>query len=166
MMDQAQVWLLAVSAAAAIAIIFLILIITLFVKLGKMKKRYAALMNGERNVNMEELLIGIQAKLNELGEQGGNTVRQIADMKQTMQMMQTMQSKIGIHRYNAFGEAGGADLSFTLAMLNELADGVVLTGIYGRDQTYIYAKPIQKGASTYTLSPEEKEAITRTLQQG
>ncbi|WP_235857602.1 DUF4446 family protein [Paenibacillus albiflavus] len=144
-----------------VAILF-ILVIVLFVKLSRVKKAYKALLNGPSEVNIEELLIGIQARLNEQGDFGKQMDREIQQIQTTMK---TMKSKVYIHRYSAFGEMGNNDLSFSIAILDDMADGVVLTSIYGRDQNYIYAKPIQKGVSTYTLSPEEKEAIAHTLQQ-
>ena len=70
--------------------------------------------------------------------------------------------KIGIVRYNAFKDTG-SDLSFTLALLDKYNNGVVLNGIYARDSSNIYAKPIENGASKYVLSDEEKEAINRAI---
>ena len=70
--------------------------------------------------------------------------------------------KVGIYRYNAYKDTG-SDLSFTLAMLDEKNNGVVLNGIYSRDMSNIYAKPIVNGQSKYTLSVEEKEAILKAI---
>ena len=72
-------------------------------------------------------------------------------------------SKIGIIRYSAFKDTG-SDLSFTLALLNKHNDGVVLNGIYSREMSNIYAKPIKNAESTYTLSNEEKQAIQKALE--
>lgn len=66
-------------------------------------------------------------------------------------------------RYNAF-EKTGSDLSFSLALLDDSADGLVLTGIFGREDTRVYAKPVLKGQSRYTLSEEEIEAIKTAMQ--
>ena len=68
--------------------------------------------------------------------------------------------KIGIVRYSAFKDTG-SDLSFAVAMLDEKNDGVVFNGIYSREMSNIYAKPVKNGVSEYTLSEEEKEAIRR-----
>lgn len=70
--------------------------------------------------------------------------------------------KIGIVRYNAFKDTG-SDLSFTLALLNDNNDGVVLNGIYSREMSNIYAKPVQEGKSKYTISQEEKQAIDQAI---
>ena len=51
--------------------------------------------------------------------------------------------KIGIVRYNAFKDTG-SDLSFTLALLDEKNNGVVLNGIYSREMSNIYAKPVKE----------------------
>ena len=49
-------------------------------------------------------------------------------------------------------------------MLDENNDGVVFNGIYSREMSNIYAKPVKKGVSEYTLSEEEKEAIRRAIE--
>ena len=71
--------------------------------------------------------------------------------------------KVGMVRYSAFKDTG-SDLSFEVAMLDENNDGVVFNGIYSREMSNIYAKPVKKGVSEYTLSEEEKEAIRRAIE--
>lgn len=71
--------------------------------------------------------------------------------------------KVGIVRYSAFKDTG-SDLSFAVAMLDEKNDGVVFNGIYSREMSNIYAKPVKNGGSEYTLSEEEKEAIRRAIE--
>ena len=70
--------------------------------------------------------------------------------------------KVGIVRYNAFKDTG-SDLSFALALLDENNDGVVLNGIYSREMSNIYAKPVEKGNSKYTVSEEERKAIQKAI---
>ncbi|HOK00733.1 MAG TPA: DUF4446 family protein [Candidatus Pacearchaeota archaeon] len=72
--------------------------------------------------------------------------------------------KIGILRFNPF-ESIGSNQSFTIALLNEKNDGVVITSIYARDENRVYAKPIKDGKSEYTLSEEEKEAIEKAINE-
>ena len=54
-------------------------------------------------------------------------------------------------------------MSFTVALLDEKNDGIVFNGIYSREMSNIYAKPVKKGNSSYTLSAEEAEAIRRAI---
>lgn len=70
--------------------------------------------------------------------------------------------KIGAIRYNAFGGNNG-NLSFAAAVLDETDTGFVINGVYTRQQTTTYLKPIQNGTSQFELSDEEMEAI-RTAQ--
>lgn len=70
--------------------------------------------------------------------------------------------RVGLVRFDAFDDMGGA-LSFAVALLDADATGVVLSSINGRNETRIYAKPVERGASRINLSTEEEEAIRRAL---
>lgn len=73
--------------------------------------------------------------------------------------------KIGLVRFNPFEETGG-DQSFTLALLDGDNHGVVISSLYRREGTRIYAKPVEKGKGTkYELSFEEKEAIKKAVKK-
>jgi hypothetical protein len=71
--------------------------------------------------------------------------------------------KCNIIRYNAFSDTG-SDLSYSIAMLDNFNDGFIITGIYGRNESYSYAKPISKGTTQYPLSVEEELVLNRSLQ--
>jgi hypothetical protein len=43
-------------------------------------------------------------------------------------------------------------------------NGLVITGLYNREQSFTYAKPIENGQSKYKLSPEELIAIQKTIE--
>jgi uncharacterized protein DUF4446 len=65
---------------------------------------------------------------------------------------------IGIVRYDALHEMSG-QMSFSLALLNSVGDGVVVSSINGRAETRTYAKTVKSGAGVQELSPEENAAI-------
>lgn len=69
---------------------------------------------------------------------------------------------VGLVRFDAFEDMGGK-LSFSIALLDADGNGVVLTSINGRNETRIYAKPVERGASRIQLAEEEVEAIRRAL---
>ena len=50
-------------------------------------------------------------------------------------------------------------------MLNASDSGIVLSGIYGREESRVYAKPLIKGESTYMLTREEKQAVDKATQK-
>jgi hypothetical protein len=66
---------------------------------------------------------------------------------------------LAVVRYDAFGDMGG-HLSWSLALLDDAGNGVVLTSIHGRSDARTYAKNISAWSSQQQLSPEEEEAIT------
>ena len=66
---------------------------------------------------------------------------------------------LAVVRYDAFGDMGG-HLSWSLALLDDEGDGVLVTAIHGRADTRTYAKNVQNWTSTQQLSPEESEAVT------
>jgi hypothetical protein len=65
---------------------------------------------------------------------------------------------LAVVRYDAFGDMGG-HLSWSLALLDDAGDGVVLTSIHGRSDSRTYAKNIASWTCEQQLSPEEDEAI-------
>jgi len=66
---------------------------------------------------------------------------------------------LAVVRYDAFGDMGG-HLSWSLALLDDAGNGVVLTSIHGRSDARTYAKNVTAWSSQQQLSPEEEEAIT------
>lgn len=66
---------------------------------------------------------------------------------------------LAVVRYDAFGDMGG-HLSWSLALLDEAGNGVVMTSIHGRSEARSYAKSITSWKCEQQLSPEEEEAIS------
>ncbi|GJM68407.1 hypothetical protein HMSSN036_06230 [Paenibacillus macerans] len=142
--------------------VFIILLVWLFVwnliqgsKLRKMRKKYDLMMKGTGVEDLESLLIDLKMQQDKIEDVQEIQARQLDELQR---LMPKQKAKIGIKRYNAFGERGN-DLSFSIAFINEEQDGVVLTGLYNRDGSYVYAKSLSKGESTHALSTEEREAI-------
>jgi len=65
---------------------------------------------------------------------------------------------LAVVRYDAFTDSGGK-LSWSLALLDDDGDGVVLTSIHGRTDARTYAKSIAAWRCEQALSPEEQDAI-------
>ena len=66
---------------------------------------------------------------------------------------------LAVVRYDAFGDMGG-HLSWSLALLDDSGNGVVLTSIHGRSDARTYAKSIASWTCEQQLSPEEEDALT------
>ena len=65
---------------------------------------------------------------------------------------------LSVVRYDAFGDMGG-HLSWSLALVDDVGTGVVLTSIHGRSDARTYAKGVTEWSCDQQLSPEEEEAI-------
>ncbi len=65
---------------------------------------------------------------------------------------------LGVMRYNAFNGVGGAQ-SFSMALVDERGHGVIMTGLHGRDDVRVYAKPLENWKSPHSLSAEEQEVL-------
>ena len=66
--------------------------------------------------------------------------------------------KTGLVKYNAFREMSG-QLSYSLALLDQNNDGVLITSMYSREGCYSHAKEVKGGKSSINLSEEEEEAL-------
>ena len=141
-------------------ILLLILYVVSVANLSKLRKSYLKFMNklGNGN-NIEEMMKEYIKKVDTVQAKNEEI---ISFCKVLDENLKKCTQKVGIVRYNAFKDTG-SDLSFSLAILDDYNNGVVLNGIYARDSSNIYAKPVENGVSKYVLSNEEKEAINRAI---
>lgn len=71
--------------------------------------------------------------------------------------------RLGFRRYNPFTDTGG-DQSFSLALLDDLGDGIVVSSLHSRENTRLYAKNVEDGKVVgQALSDEEQEVIKQAL---
>lgn len=136
-------------------IINCIMLIANIKKTNKIKVKYNRFMNGLSDRNIEELLETCLSNTNSVSAKNREIEHKINDIER--QLIQCVQ-KVGIVRFNAFDNVG-SDLSFSIALLDNNDTGVVVSGIYSRDSSSTYAKPVSGAKSKYTLSAEEIQAI-------
>lgn len=158
-----------VLAVGAIAVLEGLLLVVLLIwvaavasKLRKIKTAHTKMI-GETGVHgLEDVLHAVHDHLTSLDRKQQEHEE---TLRQQERRLTAMKGRVSVHRFNAFAETG-SDLSFSVAIVNDEQDGVVITGLHGREQTFLYAKPIDKGQSAYMLTPEEKIAISQALQKG
>ncbi len=94
------------------------------------------------------------------------------ELHRTRQELQDLQSRHGklheqvqgclqtvkLTRYDAFDAMGG-EMSYSILLADAKKNGVILTSIYGRDESRCYAKNVQGGKSAYPLAEEEKNLL-------
>lgn len=142
-----------------IVVLLFIIVISLIRSINKLEKKYRRIMRGVNNKNLEEL---INSKLEEIDvamEQSKDALNKCEVIKEEMK---GCVNKIAIMRYKAFPDVG-SDLSFSIAILDSYNDGVLLTGIYSRQDSTTYAKPVDKGISRYELSEEESYVLNEAI---
>ena len=141
---------------SAIIIILLIGFLAVLISNIKLNNRYKKFMNKLGNgKDLEEDLENFMYKVDRVERQNAEITNFCKNLDECIQ-------KIGIVRYSAFKDTG-SDLSFAVALLDEKNNGIVFNGIYSREMSNIYAKPVEKGNSKYTLSDEEVEAIDKAV---
>ena len=142
-----------------LVIIQFIMLLIAFRSLSKVEKKFRRIMRGVNNKNLEELINSRLDKIDEIKEASEEILNANESLKT---QLEKCTQKVSVIRYKAFEDVG-SDLSFSVALLDGENNGVILTGIYGRDYSTTYAKPIDKGISRYDLSEEELHVLNAAM---
>ncbi len=146
--------------AAALSGLCLLLIIIEHVRLNGMIKKYRLLIKGLSEKNVEDLMISYSEEMDEVKKIiDGKIENRIADLEGRMP---TCLRNIGLVTYNALENIGN-NMSFSIAAVDDKKNGFVLTGIYTRENSYMYLKELLDGISKKELSREEKEALSKAM---
>ena len=141
-------------AAAAVAVVALLLVLVV----GRRVHRMRRALRGRP--------VAARADHTNRTEEPETLALQMAGLREETLALQDAVARavqlVGIVRFDAFEDLGGM-LSFAVALLDREGSGVVLSSINGRNETRIYAKPVENGGSRINLSGEEEEAIRRAL---
>jgi hypothetical protein len=141
----------------SVNLLILLALISLWVKLSRTRKLMNKLFAGANKENLEGQLNRLLVQMEEWKKQQND---QQFLINRLSQRVAAQCGNLSITRYNAFGDTG-SDLSFSLALLDDEHNGVVITSIFGREESRLYAKPIQTGKSLYNLSEEEHAVVKK-----
>lgn len=158
---ESHLWII---LAVLLVFLLIILIWNIFIqrKLGKLIKSIKVLFSGKDASSLENIIL--------------NHSKGIQSLDKDIQELYNISNKIhnlafrGIHklavvRFNPFGDIGG-DQSSSIAMLNGKNNGLVISSLYSREGTRVYAKSIVNGISEkHPLTQEEKNAIEIAMKQ-
>ena len=142
----------------------IILIYILFAVIGvlaifliRLELRIRKLFAGKDAKSLEDIIGQINQRQHELERFRTETEAYLADVEK--RLTRSIQGVKTI-RFNPFkGTGDGGDQSFAAAFVNESGDGIVLSSLYARERTAVFAKPIENNTSHYALSSEEKEVL-------
>ena len=143
---------------ALIVLNILLLMMTIYtsLRLKKFQARHIDFMKKLGNGNNIEEMIRKYIQATDYVNQENAIIK--SNIKNIEHEMKNSIQKIGIVRYNAFDDVG-SNLSFAVALLDGKNTGIVINGIYARETSSVYAKPVKNGVSEYLLSKEEEKAL-------
>jgi len=146
---------LALGLLALVVLIILLVSLVQSVRLGRALRAYRRLVGGGPGGSLGEVLEGHVTEVERVG-------RRLDELQASLDGLQLRTpgslQHVGMVRFNPFDDTG-SDQSFAIALLDGRHDGVVISSLHGRTNTRLFAKPVEDGASTHTLSTEEAEAI-------
>lgn len=149
--DQNTIFLIAVASLTLAALVTVWLIV--------LEVRMRRLFRGTRAKDLEEVLKDIQKELGSLNGKETEIDREIENIEKRLK--RTVQN-VGLVRFNPYSGSGG-NQSFALAILDQEKNGFVITNLYNRESSRIYAKPVVGAESEHQMSEEEKQAIAKAL---
>jgi Protein of unknown function (DUF4446) len=144
--------------AGAVALLSLLLCVVLMVRVRRLRADQKLVL-GDGKQDLVAHAAGLARVVEEMNAtleaETGRTADRLAAAEDRLA---ATVSKSAVLRYDAFNETSGRQSS-TVALLDDLDNGVVITAILQRDQARVYAKPIVDGRSSLDLSPEELAAM-------
>ncbi|WP_416199059.1 MAG: DUF4446 domain-containing protein [Sporanaerobacter sp.] len=149
-----------IGMAVAFFVLLILYIIEQF-RMNHITEKYNALVKDVEGVNLEQLILETLKQVDEIKLDCDKLEKQYLELDNRLKF--SIQ-RVGVVRYNAFADLG-SELSYSIALLDDELNGLVLTSIYGRENSTSYAKPIVKGKSKYALSVEEMQAIDRAIRR-
>ena len=149
-----------IGMAVAFFVLLILYIIEQF-RMNRITEKYNALVKDVEGVNLEQLILETLKQVDEIKLDCDKLEKQYLELDNRLKF--SIQ-RVGVVRYNAFADLG-SELSYSIALLDDELNGLVLTSIYGRENSTSYAKPIVKGKSKYALSVEEMQAIDRAIRR-
>lgn len=145
--------------AGSFALCMILILINHF-RLRSLSKKYKLLIKGLSEKNVEDLMISYSDEIYKVkNDLEGNIKIRLSDLEK---QMPTCLRHFGMVSYNAFENISN-NMSFSFAVINDQKNGLVITGIYTRENSYVYSKEIINGQSNRELSREEKEALNKAL---
>jgi len=142
----------------ALLTVALVSILLMAIWIWKTEKRLQRFFVGKKAKDLEDTMVALESDIQNLKVAKEKMEKELAlvgqKLRKSVRGLETI-------RFNPFPDQG-SNQSFAIGIQNEDGDGVVISSLYSRDRMSIFAKPVKAGVSTYELSDEEKEALSRS----
>jgi hypothetical protein len=146
-------------ALVILVIVLIIINIVSFVKISNIKKRLRKFMKGKDARSLEKEIIALHEDNKFLKNMTDTNKKDIRDLNK--RFAKAFQ-KIGLVKYDAYQQMGGL-LSFSLALLDEDNNGLILNSVHSTEGCYTYTKEVVYGECKLELSNEEKVALDQAM---
>lgn len=139
-----------------VLIILVMVVVYLLIKVKGLTRKSAILFEGKNGKSLENLMLKNSEDIKEMDSE----IQELYNISnQVHNLALSSIHKVGIIRFNPFGDIGG-DQSFSVAFLDGKNTGVVISSLHTKEGTRVYSKPIIKGeADKYVLTEEEKKVV-------
>ncbi len=144
---------------SAIVLILIFGFAYLFLQIKNIKNKQKVLFQGKEAKDLEKI---IEDQHKEIKRNRDDAEDLLKLSEKIHQIASRGIQKIGLVRYNPFGDIGG-DQSFAITFLDAYDNGLIISSLHSKEGTRVYAKPIEKGKSSYQLSDEEKKAVEEAM---
>jgi hypothetical protein len=138
-----------------------VLVITLSYVVFILNKRVTLLLRGKDAKTLED---SIHTILKELERVYGTLEHHSTTLKEHNTRIGKTIKTVPTLRFNPFSDSGG-NQSFASAFITEEGNGVVISSLYSREKTSVFAKPIQNFESSFELTEEEETVLEQAKKQ-
>jgi hypothetical protein len=151
------IWSFALTILVVVGIVW---ILDLQGRLRQLQERREQVLIEGEDASANAVLENLASRLSKTN---ARTERLVARAEQADSTLAHAVQGMGLVRFSAFEDTGG-DQSFTLALADGEGNDVVISALYGREATRVYAKPVKGWLSPRVLTAEEEQALAEARQ--
>ena len=146
---------------SALALVLIFGFVYLFLQIKNIKNKQEVLFQGKKAKDLERVIDDQHKEI----KKNKNNIEDLFKLSEKIHQIASKGiQKVGLVRFNPFGDIGG-DQSFAIAFLDNYNNGLIISSLHSKEGTRVYAKPIEKGKSSYQLSDEEKKAVDEAMKK-
>jgi hypothetical protein len=146
-------------AVAAVAVLACLLALLAHLRLRRLRRAYSLLQGDAEHSSFIVAVARQTAEMERLRREVGRLRGEFGEIRAAID---DSLRRVAVLRYDAFGDMGGM-LSWSIALLDEAGDGLVITSIAGRTEARTYAKSLVRGRAEHGMSPEEERVVAAAM---
>ncbi len=137
--------------------ITLFVTIILFLMVIRLSRRVTTFTRGKNGLTLESAIQKLGDDYANYADNHASLVKVVADINNRLT---TSHRGFAMNRFNAFEHTGG-NQSFAVAIIDENGNGMVLSSLYSRERSNVFAKPISGFTCEVELTVEEKDVVKK-----